>query len=43
MTQLGAFRFVAIVLNGARQFAGFGAGCSIDEEEVRRALGAAGP
>jgi len=43
MTQLGDFRFVAIELNGARQVAGFGAARSIDEEEVRRALGAAGP
>ncbi|MEO8014708.1 MAG: pyridoxamine 5'-phosphate oxidase family protein [Polaromonas sp.] len=43
MTQLGDFRFVAIALNGARQVAGFGAARSIDEEEVRRALGPAGP
>ena len=43
MTQLGDFRFVAIALNGARQVAGFGAARSIDEDEVRRALKAAGP
>ena len=42
MTQLGDFRFVAIELKGARQVAGFGAARSIDEEEVRRALGPAG-
>ena len=43
MTQLGDFRFVAIELKGARQVAGFGAARSIDAEEVRRALGPAGP
>jgi len=42
MTQLGDFRFVAIELNGARQVAGFGAARSIDEEEVRLALGPTG-
>lgn len=42
MTQLGDFRFVAIELKGARQVAGFGAARSIDEEEVRRALGPTG-
>jgi putative heme iron utilization protein len=42
MTQLGDFRFVAIELKGARQVAGFGAARSIDEDEVRRALGPAG-
>lgn len=42
MTQLGDFRFVAIALNGARQVAGFGATRSIDEEDVRLALGPAG-
>ena len=42
MTQLGDFRFVAIELNGARQVAGFGTARSIDEEEVRWALGPAG-
>jgi putative heme iron utilization protein len=41
MTQLGDFRFVAIELKGARQVAGFGAARSIDEDEVRRALGPA--
>lgn len=43
MTQLGDFRFFAIELKGARQVAGFGAARSIDEDEVRRALGPAGP
>ena len=42
MTQLGDFRFVAIELKAARQVAGFGAARSIDEEEVRQALGPAG-
>ena len=42
MTQLGDFRFVAIELSGATQVAGFGAARSIDEEEVRRALGPPG-
>ena len=42
MTQLGDFRFVAIELNCARQVAGFGAARSIDEGEVRQALGPAG-
>jgi len=41
MTQLGDFRFIAIELNGARQVAGIGLARSIDEEEVRRALGPA--
>lgn len=43
MTRLGDFRFVAIEPNGARQVAGFGAARSIDQEEVRRAWGPAGP
>ena len=42
MTQLGDFKFVAIELKGARQVAGFGAARSIDEDEVKRALGPAG-
>ena len=42
MTQLGDFRFVAIELNGARRVAGFGAARSIDEGEVRQALGTGG-
>jgi hypothetical protein len=41
MTQLGDFKFVAIELKGARQVAGFGAARSIDEDEVRLALGPA--
>lgn len=39
MTQLGDFKFVAIDVKGARQVAGFGSARSIDEEEVRLALG----
>ena len=41
MTQLGDFKFVAIEVKGARQVAGFGSARSIDEEEVRLALGPA--
>ena len=41
MTQLGDFMFVAIEVTSARQVAGFGAARSIDEEEVRLALGPA--
>jgi putative heme iron utilization protein len=41
MTQLGDFKFVAIEVKGARQVAGFGAARSIDEDEVRLALGPA--
>lgn len=43
MTQLGDFCFVAIVLQGARQVAGFGAARSIDAEEIAQALGSAAP
>jgi putative heme iron utilization protein len=39
MTQLGDFKFVAIDVKGARQVAGFGAARSIDEDEIRLALG----
>jgi heme oxygenase (biliverdin-IX-beta and delta-forming) len=39
MTQLGDFRFVAIEVKAARQVAGFGSARSIDEQEVRLALG----
>ncbi len=39
MTQLDDFMFVAIHITGARQVAGFGAARTIDEEEVRLALG----
>lgn len=38
MTQLGDFRFVAIVLQGARQVAGFGAARSVEAQEIRQAL-----
>jgi putative heme iron utilization protein len=41
MTQLGDFKFVAIEVKGARQVAGFGSARSIDEDEVRLALGPA--
>jgi putative heme iron utilization protein len=39
MTQLGDFMFVAIEPHGARQVAGFGSARSIDEAELRLALG----
>lgn len=39
MTQLGDFRFVAVEVTGARQVAGFGSARSIDQEELRLALG----
>ncbi len=42
MTQLGDFMFFAVQLTGARQVAGFGAARSMDEEELRLALGSAG-
>jgi heme iron utilization protein len=42
MTQLGDFSFVAIELEGARHVAGFGAARSIDVDELRLALAAAG-
>jgi putative heme iron utilization protein len=38
MTQLGDFRFVEIVVSGARQVAGFGAARSIDAEELAQVL-----
>jgi putative heme iron utilization protein len=41
MTQLGDFKFVAIEVHGARQVAGFGTARSIDEAEIRLALGPA--
>lgn len=43
MTQLGDFMFVAVQVSGARQVAGFGAARSIDEQEVRLALGPVAP
>ncbi len=43
MTQLGDFMFFAIQPGSARQVAGFGAARSVDEEELRRVLGPAGP
>lgn len=39
MTQLGDFRFVAIEVKAARQVAGFGSARSIEEDELRLALG----
>ena len=39
MTQLGDFRFVAVKISNARHIAGFGTARSIDDEEVRLALG----
>ena len=39
MTQLDDFRFVAVKISNARHIAGFGTARSIDDEEVRRALG----
>ncbi|HWI78831.1 MAG TPA: pyridoxamine 5'-phosphate oxidase family protein [Ramlibacter sp.] len=39
MTQLGDFKFVAVEVKGARQVAGFGSARSIDEAEIRLALG----
>jgi heme iron utilization protein len=39
MTQLPDFKFVAIDVKGARQVAGFGTARSIDEDEIRLALG----
>ncbi len=39
MTQLGDFMFVAVEVKSARHVAGFGTARSIDDEEVRRALG----
>lgn len=39
MTQLGDFMFLAVHISGARLIAGFGSARSIDEEEVRLALG----
>jgi putative heme iron utilization protein len=41
MTQLGDFMFVAVEVKNARHVAGFGTARSIDEEEVRLALGQA--
>lgn len=41
MTQLGDFMFVAVQVGSARHVAGFGTARSIDEEEVRLALGTA--
>lgn len=38
MTGLGDFRFVAVVVAGARQIAGFGAARSIAADDVRQAL-----
>ncbi len=38
MTELGDFRFVSIVVSGARQVAGFGAARSIDAEELTQVL-----
>ena len=39
MTQLGDFMFVAVEVKSARHVAGFGAARSVDDGEVRRALG----
>ena len=39
MTQLGDFMFFAVQVTSARHVAGFGTARSIDEEEVRLALG----
>lgn len=39
MTHLGDFMFVAVEVKSARHVAGFGAARSIDDEEVRRAIG----
>lgn len=39
MTQLGDFMFVALEVKNARHVAGFGTARSIDDEEVRIALG----
>lgn len=41
MTALGDFRFVCLRPAGARQVAGFGAARSVDEPELRAALGPA--
>jgi hypothetical protein len=41
MTQLGDFMFVAAVVSSARHVAGFGTARSIDDEEVKLALGPA--
>jgi hypothetical protein len=38
MTTLGDFRFVRLLLLGARQVAGFGAARSLPADEARRAL-----
>lgn len=42
MTQLGDFVFVAVEVSSARHVAGFGTARSIDDEEVKRALGPPG-
>lgn len=42
MTQLSDFVFVAVEVSSARHVAGFGTARSIDDEEVRLALGPAG-
>ena len=42
MTQLGDFMFVAVEVGSARHVAGFGTARSIDDEEVKRALGPPG-
>lgn len=38
MTELGDFRFLAIVLSGARQVAGFGAARSVDAQTLMQVL-----
>ncbi len=40
MTQLGDFKFVAVEVKSARHVAGFGTARSVDDEEVRGAIGA---
>ena len=42
MTELGDFMFVAVEVSSARHVAGFGTARSIDDEEVKRALGPPG-
>lgn len=39
MTELGDFRFLAILVDGARQVAGFGAARSLDAHEMAQVLG----
>lgn len=42
MTQLADFMFVAVEVSSARHVAGFGTARSIDDEEIKRALGPQG-